>query len=140
MSRIGLSTLILCLAACPQDKDSESAGPDIDTSTGTGTTDATGSTGSTGALDEDCAFLPGKAFIEDGGYECPLEPGKTCYDEIRFMAATYDYYHSDYLSSGEYACKGGVIDETQASMPAIGTIDAAAGKLTWKSKTFTVSP
>lgn len=127
MRRLAALVLLLPLTACPQDKDGEPAG-----------TDSEGS--STGAPDEDCAFLPGKSFREDVGYPCPLDPNTTCYDQISFQAATYDYYHDDYVSSGEYACKDGVIDETGSATPAIGTIDAAAGKLTWKKKAFTVTP
>lgn len=93
-----------------------------------------------GAHDEDCAFLPGKTFREDGGAPCPLDPAMTCYESISFEEGTYTYNHDDYSSYGEYACEDGTIDETAPSMPAIGTIEAATGKLTWKGKSFTVLP
>ena len=132
----------LLLAACPQDKDKDDD-PDSTSDTAGSTIGSTAEDPSTGVTDTtgddvDCAFLPGKSFRQDGGYECPLEPSKTCYDELRFTETTYDYYHSDYASYGEFTCEGGVISEASGGETMqVGTSAAATGKLVWKGKGFT---
>jgi hypothetical protein len=152
MPRFLLLALLLPLAACPPNKDDDSAGSTGGTGPLTGdppqTSGATTTTGAaTGGVPiDDCAFLAGKTFSSDAELECGYAPtgGGLCHWTISFTETGWDHQFSDYGENGTYTCEDGAIVGTAVGVAGdperAGTIDGEAGKLLWDDVAYTVVP